>query len=62
MQPSGHSPDLNLLDQDLQGIKRKLDVSEEESKRARQKTGKFAIFSESLLIHVSGQSPQTITL
>lgn len=44
MQPSAHSPDLNLLDQDLQGIKRKLDVGEGESKRVRQKTGKFAIF------------------
>lgn len=38
MQPSAHSPDLNLLDQDLHGIKRKLDVGGGESKRARQKT------------------------
>jgi len=33
--------DSNLLDQDMLGIKRKHDQDERETKRARQKTGKF---------------------
>lgn len=35
----GHVPDNNLLDQDLQGIKRKLETDDGDNKRVRQKTG-----------------------
>jgi len=34
-------PDPNLLDNDIQPIKRKLDVDDPEPKRIRQKTGAF---------------------
>jgi len=34
-------PDSNLLNNDIQPIKRKLDIDDPESKRTRQKTGEF---------------------
>jgi SWI/SNF chromatin-remodeling complex subunit SWI1 len=37
--PGSHTPEPNLLDQDPQGIKRKLDLGELDSKRARPRTG-----------------------
>lgn len=37
--PFTHTVDANLLDQDVQGIKRKLDHDDRDTKRARQKTG-----------------------
>ena len=39
MIPGSHTPEPNLLDHDPQGIKRKLDPSELDSKRARPRTG-----------------------
>lgn len=43
-QALGHGPDNNLLDQDLQGIKRKLETDDVDNKRVRQKTGLFLNF------------------
>lgn len=40
---SGSEP--NLLDGDIQGIKRKLDIEDPEGKRARQKTGMCFLIS-----------------
>jgi SWI/SNF chromatin-remodeling complex subunit SWI1 len=37
----GPTSDSNLLDSDIQGIKRKLDMEDPEGKRARQKTGQL---------------------
>jgi SWI/SNF chromatin-remodeling complex subunit SWI1 len=39
MLPVGQIPEVNLLDQDVQGIKRKLDSSELDNKRVRPRTG-----------------------
>lgn len=37
---NGHSSDTNVLDQEVQGIKRKMETDERDGKRARQKTGR----------------------
>ncbi|RDB28970.1 SWI/SNF chromatin-remodeling complex subunit sol1 [Hypsizygus marmoreus] len=38
-QANGHASDANVLDQETQGIKRKMEYEERDSKRVRQKTG-----------------------
>jgi SWI/SNF chromatin-remodeling complex subunit SWI1 len=47
---AGPSGDSNLLDNDIQGIKRKLDAEDAEGKRTRQKTGKLLLTSYLLLL------------
>ncbi|TFK41003.1 hypothetical protein BDQ12DRAFT_703844 [Crucibulum laeve] len=46
--PTGNLPDNNLLEGDIQGIKRKLDVDDAESKRARQKIESLETTSSAL--------------
>lgn len=40
---NGLSSDANILDQELQGIKRKVEYEEQDGKRVRQKTGEYLI-------------------
>lgn len=64
-QGSGHVEN-NILAEDAQGIKRKLDGNEGDSKRARQKTGKQMLESRrpafSSLCNTGSEPPESISV
>ncbi len=56
------APDVNVLDGDHQGLKRKLESGESDNKRAKQKTGKFSelrcsVYAKIMIYHGAGSEP-----